>query len=133
MAILEIPELSIKTEIPFTNNKGTIIIDSSPVLWSPKNPKLYSVSLTVDEDTVTDNIGFREIKVEDMKIILNGEAIFLKGICVHEDHIDLGKSTDDDVIRETIADLKELNGVFLRLAHYPHSRRFAQIADEMGQ
>lgn len=132
MAILEIPELSIKTEIPFTNNKGTIIIDSSPVLWSPKNPKLYSVSLTVDEDTVTDNIGFREIKVEDMKIILNGEAIFLKGICVHEDHIDLGKSTDDDVIRETIADLKELNGVFLRLAHYPHSRRFAQIADEMG-
>lgn len=129
---LEIPELGIRKDVPFSNGKGSIVFDAALELWSPECPKLYDVSLSIDGDRIEDRIGFREIRVDGKKILLNGKRIFLKGISVHEDHIELGKTSNDDVIRKTISDLKELNGCFLRLAHYPHTRRFAKIADELG-
>ena len=128
-----IPELGIEKEIEFKGGKASAVIDASPELWSPENPKLYDTELEYDTDKVSSRIGFREFKVVGNDIMLNGKSRFLNGICVHEDHIKLGKSTNDDVIRETIRVAKEeLHATFLRLAHYPHSQRFAEIADEMG-
>jgi beta-glucuronidase len=141
--ILEIPELNIEGEIPVAQGRGAGVFSVKPQnlsLWSPDNPKLYDVVLrffpegagTDDADRVTDRIGFREIKTRGREILLNGKTIFLKGISVHEDHYLLGKTTNPDIIRDTIRDLKEMNGNYLRLAHYPHDRRFARIADEEG-
>jgi beta-glucuronidase len=83
-------------------------------------------------DTVCDRIGFREITTKGNEIFLNGKKIFLRGICVHEDHPVLGKTTNTEIIRNTIRHLKEMNGNYFRLAHYPHDARFARIADEEG-
>jgi beta-glucuronidase len=134
-ALLEIPGIGVKQEISIQNGKGSVRISAKPELWSPENPKLYDVSLTLAgaaADAVTDRIGFREIKTKGHEIFLNGKKIFLKGICVHEDHLTLGKTTNPEIIRQTISHLKELNGIYLRLAHYPHDARFARIADEEG-
>ena len=135
-ALLEIPELDIKQKIAVQNGKGAVKISAKPQLWSPKNPKLYNTIITFGTsgayDSVKDRIGFREIKTRGYEIFLNGEKIFLRGICVHEDHYALGKTTNEEIIRKTIRDLKEMNGMYLRLAHYPHDARFARIADEEG-
>jgi len=56
----------------------------------------------------------------------------LRGISVHEDDITLGKATSEEDIRRRFLDAKELGCNYVRLAHYPHSERAAQIADEMG-
>jgi beta-glucuronidase len=127
-----IAELSIEKEIAITNGKGNLTFEAKPELWSVENPKLYTVELQFENDIVSDKIGFRDIKVEGLSILLNGKEIYLKGVSVHEDHITLGKSTNETVIRNTIKDLKEMNGNFLRLAHYPHTRLFSKLADEMG-
>ena len=133
-ALLEIPELNISREIEIQNGKGQAKIPAAPVLWCPENPKLYDVIISYERasDTVRDRIGFREIKTSGQEIFLNGKKIFLSGVCVHEDHFRLGKTTTEQIIRQTIRDLKEMNGIYLRLAHYPHDRRFAKIADEEG-
>ncbi|MDR1596534.1 MAG: hypothetical protein LBR99_02405 [Treponema sp.] len=141
-AVLAIPELGIQEEVSVQEGKGTALFSVNPKslsLWSPENPKLYDVSIRLlpedggkGGDLVRDRIGFREIKTRGQEILLNGKKIFLKGVCVHEDHVLLGKTTTPEVIRETIRDLKEMNGNYLRLAHDPHDRRFAQIADEEG-
>jgi len=135
-AALEIPGLGIKQEIAIREGKGTARIAAKPELWSPGNPVLYDISVTFNADgvidTVRDRIGFREISAKGHELFLNGKKIFLGGICVHEDHFALGKTTNEDIIRQTIRDLKELNGIYLRLAHYPHDARFARIADEEG-
>ena len=132
---LIIKELNVDMDIPVKNGKAhaqIMLKEKELNLWSPENPRLYDVIINYGDDTVNDTIGFREIKVCGHDIFLNGKKIFLKGICVHEDHVLLGKATDEDVIRLTIRDLKELNGCYLRLAHYPHDARFAKIADEEG-
>lgn len=132
--LLEIPELNIREEIRTEN--GKVKISVKPELWSPENPKLYDVKFTYESngciDTVSDRIGFRTITAKGQEILLNGKKIFLKGISVHEDHFALGKTTNEEIIRSTIRDLKEMNGSYLRLAHYPHDLRFARIADEEG-
>jgi len=131
-ALLEISELGIKQEIEIKDGKGSIKISAKPELWNPGNPKLYDVSISFKTDAIKDKIGFREIKTKGQEIYLNGKKIFLSGVCVHEDHFALGKTTNEEIIRKTICDLKEMNGNYFRLAHYPHDARFAKIADEEG-
>ena len=136
---LEIKELNIAMDVPVKNRKAHADISvkvGELKLWNPENPKLYDVALNFScggsTDAVHDRIGFREIKTVGHEIFLNGKKIFLKGICAHEDHPLLGKATTEEIIRATIRHLKELNGCYLRLAHYPHDARFARIADEEG-
>jgi beta-glucuronidase len=132
--LLEIPELGVARETFPQNGSASFCFAVKPELWSPENPRLYDVVLTYNNgaDTVRDRIGFREIRTRGHDILLNGKKIFLKGISVHEDHLTLGKTTTDEIIRSTIRDLKELGGNYLRLAHYPHNRRFSEIASEEG-
>ena len=133
IATLSIPELGIEEDVTLKEGKGETVFSASPELWSPESPKLYDVTLKASDDKVTDMVGFREFKVVGRDVYLNGAKRFLKGICVHEDHITKGKSTDEETIRETIRVAKEeLHAVYLRLAHYPHTRLFAKLADELG-
>ena len=135
-ALLEIPELGVKQEIDVSGGKGNAAISARPELWSPENPKLYNVTISFNCggkcDKVCDRIGFREIKAKGHDIFLNGKKTFLRGVSLHEDHFSLGKTTNPEIIKQAIRDLKEMNGSYIRLSHYPHDARFARIADEEG-
>lgn len=131
-AAFAIEELGIRHSITVTGGFGSAEIDARPGLWSPDNPKLYDVRLTFGEDEVRDRIGFREIRVQGADILLNGEKIYLKGISAHEESVKNGKAVSEDEIRENFRLAKEMNCNFMRLAHYPHTERAAQIADEIG-
>jgi beta-glucuronidase len=131
-ALLEIPELNITQEITISQGKGSLVFPAKPALWSPESPNLYDIFISYGTDQVQDRIGFREITTKGQAIFLNGKKIFLKGVSVHEDHLELGKTTTPQIIRDTIRDIKEMKGNYFRLAHYPHDSRFARIADEEG-
>lgn len=131
-AQLSIEELGIRQEISITEGVGEIIIEAAPVLWSPEKPKLYQVELSCGKDRVRDKVGFREIKVENGEILLNGKRIFLRGICCHEDSEKNGKAVSEEERREDILLAKELGCNFMRITHYPHHERMAQLADEIG-
>lgn len=118
--------------VPVENGFGRIEIEVAPALWEPGNPRLYAVTVTAGEDRVSDRVGFREIRVEGERILLNGRDVFLSGICAHEDDREHGKATSEADIRRRFEDAKALGANFLRLAHYPHHERAAEIADEMG-
>ena len=131
-ATLEIGELGISKEILIRDGVGEILMDASPELWSPDNPKLYDVRLSCAGDSVYDRVGFREICVKGMDILLNGKPLFLHGISCHEESVTNGKALTDEERLENIKIAKELGCNFMRLAHYPHNERMAQLADELG-
>ena len=111
---------------------GEILFDAEPSLWSPENPKLYEAVVSFGEDEITDKVGFREIKVDGMDVLLNGKPIFLRGVCAHEESVENGKALTDEERIENLTIAKELGCNFMRVAHYPHSEKMAQFADEMG-
>ncbi|MCL2456674.1 MAG: glycoside hydrolase family 2, partial [Defluviitaleaceae bacterium] len=127
-----IPELNVNEKIFVSGGEGAVTIDAAPQLWDTENPKLYDVRVEFENDFVTEKIGFREIKVCGENIFLNGKKIFLRGVCAHEESVTNGRAITDDEIRENFSLAKEMNCNFMRLAHYPHTEKAAQIADEIG-
>jgi beta-glucuronidase len=131
-ARLAIPELGVEAEIEFQEGRGALELEADPQLWSPASPKLYDLSVTWEADRVVDRVGFREIRAEGVRILLNGAPVYLRGACVHEDHPDLGKMIDEPTVRRMLTDARDLGGNFLRLSHYPHHELAAKLADEIG-
>jgi len=131
-AKLTIPELGVDREITVEEGAGRIVIEVAPKLWTPETPKLYDVALSCLTDTVADRVGFREIKVQNREILLNGKSIFLRGISCHEDSVENGKGLTEEERIENIKLAKELGCNFMRIAHYPHHENMAKLADEMG-
>jgi beta-glucuronidase len=65
--------------------------------------------------------------------LLNGEPIFLKGVCMHEEKANGGgraNSTAD--AHELFSWARDMNCNFLRLAHYPHNENAVREAERMG-
>ena len=102
-------------------------------LWSPENPKLYAVEIRAGADRLAERIGFRTIATRGVDILLNGESVFLRGICLHEENpLRGGRATTEGEARMLLGWAKELGCNFVRLAHYPHNEWMARVADELG-
>ena len=131
-ALLRIPELGIEALVPLVAGTGELILAFPGTFWSPDNPKLYDISFAIGEDVFRERVGFRTIETCGTDILLNGKRIWLKGVCVHEDHPILGKVSSEADVRQRFRDAREMGCNFLRLAHYPHHEHAARIADEVG-
>lgn len=134
---LSIPELKLKQTLT-TDAEGkaatTLKVSSKMLsLWSPQNPKLYKVDLTIGDENLTDEIGFRTIETRGKQILLNGQPIFLKGISMHEEKAHGGGRANCEAdARELLGWVKELGCNFVRLAHYPHNEYTVRLAERMG-
>lgn len=131
---ISIPELNISEKFSFTKDGlAEVEFDASPILWTPKKPKLYKVIIKSETDVVNDLIGFRTIETKGNEILLNGTPIFLAGVSIHEDAPfrngrNFSKEEDEILLRWA----KEMNCNFVRLAHYPHNEHMLKLADKMG-
>jgi beta-glucuronidase len=131
---IEIPEARIKQTTQL-NGAGYASFEfpAKPVLWSPKNPKLYRVIISGEGDTVTDEIGFRTIETRGTQILLNGKPIFLRGISMHEEApFRGGRAFSEEDDRTLLEWARDLGCNFVRLAHYPHNESMVRLADRMG-
>lgn len=135
-AVISISQLNIRETVAVggKNNTGTFTLPVPEKLerWSPDNPRLYPVTVTFGQDRIRERVGFRTISVKNGNVILNGTPVFLKGISVHEDHYKKGRTLNDRDREDIFRLANDLGLNFLRIAHYPHSRRMAQMADEKG-
>jgi beta-glucuronidase len=118
--------------VQVVNGYGQASVDIQPRLWSLEDPYLYEVGFECGEDVLHEKIGFRHIEVRGTQLVLNGQVLFLRGICVHEDDVVMGKVSTEADVRRRLADAKEMGCNFLRLSHYPHHEHVAQLADEVG-
>lgn len=131
---IKIPELKIDHHAR-TNGKGfaPIMFESKFQLWEPSNPKLYKVIIQSETDSITDEIGFRNIEVKENKVLLNGKPIFLKGVNIHEERpMQAVKATSEADATLLLSWAKELGCNFIRLVHYPHNEHMVRLAEKMG-
>ena len=129
-----IPELGVDFSGK-TSPDGTLAFTvKAPELqrWSTKNPKLYKVELSALGDKLTEEIGFRTIETRGGRILLNGEEIFLKGVCIHDEVPGGGRVTTREEVLENIRRAKSLGCNFVRLAHYPHVEMMVKECEKAG-
>ena len=134
---VSIPELKLEQQLTTDAEgkvSGTLKVKAKNLqLWSPQNPKLYDVQLTLDTSTIADEIGFRTIETRGKQILLNNEPVFLKGISIHEEKPNGGgRANSVEDARTLLSWAKELGCNFVRLAHYPHNENMIREAERMG-
>jgi beta-glucuronidase len=132
---LRIPEAGIDTTVKTdAEGKASFEVTAKQLsLWSPEQPKLYKVELSAGEDKLTDDVGFRDIRVEGTRILLNGKSIFLQGANMHaEAPYRGGRAYSDEDVKNIFGFLRDLNANFVRLCHYPHDERMEREADREG-
>lgn len=110
---------------------------NAPRLWSPQTPELYYLytvasigGAVVDERMVP--TGFRDIRVEGNKILLNGEPILLKGVSYHGIYPGTGYVGTEAQMLDDLQAIKAAGANYVRTIHYPQHPRLLEIADEIG-
>lgn len=132
---VDVPEAGARTTVKTDaeGNAAFTVKAAKLTLWSPETPKLYKVNLSAGSDRLSDDIGFRDIRVDGTRILLNGKAVFLQGVNVHaEAPVRGGRANTDEDVTTLFSYLKDLNANFARLCHYPHDERMERTADRDG-
>lgn len=109
-----------------------------PELWSPSNPKLYTLRThEINGDTKvyekSKKIGFRysEFK-ENGAYYLNGEPLLIRGTHRHEEHAGVAAAMTNEMHYDDMKSIKYMGCNFVRLAHYPQDPEVYKACDELG-
>ncbi len=110
----------------------------NPARWSPENPNLYHLSITLEKNALTVDkavfpVGFRDIHwVSNVGMTMDEAPYLVKGICAHQDHGGLGAAVYEDVEEYRISRLKSLGANAYRCAHHAPSETLLSICDRLG-
>ncbi len=116
----------------------THISVDAPRLWSPDSPELYRFVVRLYDgdslaDEFEDSFGIRTLRLDARKgLRINGEAIKLRGSCIHHDNGIIGAATLYDAERFRAQKLKEAGFNAIRSAHNPVSKAMLRACDEVG-
>lgn len=113
---------------------------TTPRLWSPGDPALYTLHVEVREDgrlleqrTVAHGLRFFHWDYQARLLVLNGEPLRLHGFNRHQEFPWLGDAMPWWLTERDLADLVGNLGInFVRFAHYPQDPRVLDWCDRHG-
>jgi len=108
-------------------------------LWNAEQPNLYTVDIIqrdgkggAEEMAFSTKHGFREVKVENSLLYVNGKRVFLKGVNRHDSDPVHGRAvTTESMLRDVIL-MKQNNINNIRTSHYPNNARMYAMFDHYG-
>jgi len=106
--------------------------------WSAENPNLYSMTVALKDEEgktieiVGQKVGFRRLEIKDGQFLVNGKAIYFKGVNLHEHHDRKGHVVDEKTMLKDIRTMKMHNINAVRTSHYPQPERFYELCDQYG-
>ena len=101
-------------------------------LWSPEEPNLHRLEITMEDDRLEESFGIRQIEIEGTKLLLNGKALRLIGYNRHESHPAFGAAVPPSLMAADLQMLKEQGANFVRGSHYPQRESFLRRCDRLG-
>ncbi|MDR2813065.1 MAG: DUF4981 domain-containing protein [Prevotellaceae bacterium] len=111
---------------------------SSPQLWSNETPYLYTLLVALKDksgnalEVTSSKIGFRKVEIKNAQLLVNGKAILVRGVNLHEHNPYAGHAQDEATMRRDIALMKQHNINAVRTSHYPQSPLWYKLCDEYG-
>lgn len=139
-AVFESP-LSCTQGQDFRDNLGIVTLSTripGAAPWSAEVPNLYLLTLTLKDkkgkavEHTAIRIGFRDIRIENRQLLVNGAPVMIRGVNRHEfDPIHCKYVPLETSIRD-IELLKRFNFNAVRSCHYPDDTSWLELCDEYG-
>ena len=107
-------------------------------LWSAEKPNLYTVRITQMEENGKQEMafstkhGFRDIKIENSLVYINGERVFFKGVNRHDTHPLYGRAVTTESMIQDVLLMKQNNINTIRTSHYPNAAKMYAMFDYYG-
>ena len=118
-------------------NRMEIKVDN-PRLWSAESPSLYTLKLELKDldgktiERVTQQVGFRDIRIKGGQLLINGKPIKIRGVNRHEHDPYTARVMTEERMLQDLRLMKAAHINAVRLAHYPNCPRWYELCDSMG-
>ncbi|MEU7828770.1 glycoside hydrolase family 2 TIM barrel-domain containing protein [Nonomuraea sp. NPDC049129] len=129
---------------PVTITPGTTTVSRNRLYvaghrrWSVDDPYLYQATIRlqdgdVESDSASLNIGIRTLQLDPMHgLRINGQAVKLRGACIHHDNGPLGAAAIARAEERRIEILKAAGFNAIRSSHNPASPALLEACDRLG-
>ena len=104
----------------------------NPNLWSAESPYLYKLVLHCGAEWIVDEVGVRDIHVENGVVILNGQNIKFRGVNRHDSDPLVGPAVGEKELLRDLEVMKLHNVNAIRTSHYPNAPEFMRMCDRHG-
>ena len=117
----------------------TTLFIEDPILWSPEQPHLYEVRLTLlnratgELDEATSYAGLREVSVTDGQLYLKGDPLYLRGV-LDQGYFPEGwyTATTDEALRRDVEQTLAMGFNCARKHQKAEDPRYLYWADKLG-
>lgn len=105
--------------------------------WSAETPELYTLLVTIKDakgeiESTSMQVGFRRVEIKDVQLLVNGVAVYLKGVNLHDHDERTGHVVTPELYELDMRRMKEFNINAIRCSHYPKPPYFYELADKYG-
>jgi beta-galactosidase len=104
----------------------------NPELWSAEQPNLYQLVFKINDEYYHQTIGFRDVKIVNGQLWVNGKSITIKGVNRHEVDPYNGRTVTRESMEQDVILMKQNNFNAVRMAHYPSHPYFLEMCDKHG-
>ena len=107
--------------------------------WSAEKPNLYGLRISLEDKLnpknnqyIKQNIGFKRVEIKDSQVLINGKAIYIKGVNRHETDPFTGHVISKESMLNDIKLMKQNNINAVRSSHYPNDPYWLELCDTYG-
>ena len=101
-------------------------------LWSSEDPCLYTLLLHCGQEWIAEPLGFREIRIDQGVVRLNGRAVKFRGVNRHDSDPVLGPAVGIPEMTRDLKVMRQHNVNAIRTSHYPNAPEFLRLCDRYG-
>ena len=111
---------------------------ADPPKWSAEEPNLFRLVVTLEDadgsilQSVSTNVGFREVEISGGQLLVNGVAVLIKGTNRHEHDPDTAHVMSTEGMIQDILIMKRHNLNAVRTSHYPDVTEWYDLCDRYG-
>jgi beta-galactosidase len=111
---------------------------ANPRKWTAETPTLYRLAISLKDSSgrvlsvLPARVGFREVEVENARLLVNGRPIVMRGVNRHEFQPDTAQAVTREWMLRDIVLMKTHNFNLVRTSHYPNVQEWYDLCDEYG-
>ncbi len=128
-------------KVTFKGKKAQVVLEKTvrnPLKWSAEQPHLYRLLLLLKDakgrvlEVTKTQVGFREIRIRNGQLLVNGVPVYIKGVNRHEHNERTGHVISYASMIKDISLMKKFNINAVRTSHYPNDPRWYDLCDRYG-